>query len=184
MPLDARLVWRCLPRAAPVPLSASGEHLKPISYLFRACSGLCRMYISHSFLTGGSTHAEHLYPSIVEHTYLWAHRLYVINIHGAVLCLQRAATRWMLQRERRAGDVLPHPTFRQFQTAEDGFFVFGCSATGEVLTEAPPPVPDVSGGFFCDEPVSAFSLLSHCLRIRVAGHCFCQVLTSRSVDYW
>ncbi|CAL8471722.1 g11264 [Coccomyxa elongata] len=63
---------------------------------------------------------------------------------------QRAALRWMLEREKEAS-LMPHPTWRFFQT-KDGLPLWGCAATGNIRTDEPPSVTDIRGGFFCDEP--------------------------------
>ena len=65
--------------------------------------------------------------------------------------MQRSALRWMLEREKEAG-LLPDPTWRPFPT-KDGLPLWGCAASGDLRTEAPLPVRDIRGGFFCDEPV-------------------------------
>ena len=66
--------------------------------------------------------------------------------------LQRAAVRWMLQREQ-AGRWVADPCWRSFSTQEGQPF-WGCSVTGAFATEPPDPIPDTRGGLFCDEPVS------------------------------
>lgn len=64
----------------------------------------------------------------------------------------------MLEREKEAG-LLPDPTWRLLVT-KDGLPLWGSAASGEVQTfEAPQPVMDIRGGFFCDEPVGM--LVSH-----------------------
>lgn len=60
--------------------------------------------------------------------------------------------RWMLQREALVAPV-PHPTVRQFRTAQ-GLPLWLCAGTGEAAVEAPPPCAPCRGGFVCDEPVS------------------------------
>ena len=68
-------------------------------------------------------------------------------------CLQRAARRWMLQREK-ATSVLADPTWRPFVT-QSGLPLWLCAATGDVATTEPPKVPDIRGGLVCYEPVRA-----------------------------
>lgn len=65
--------------------------------------------------------------------------------------LQRTAVRWMLNREQNVTEV-QHPSWRRFET-ESGFNFWGCSVTGALTIEPPPPLHAARGGFFCDEPV-------------------------------
>ena len=73
---------------------------------------------------------------------------------GSLICVraaQRAARRWMLERERAVG-ALAHPTWRAFVT-RGGLPIWLCAATGDATSAPPPAVRDTRGGFFCDEPV-------------------------------
>ena len=65
--------------------------------------------------------------------------------------VQRAAVRWMLEREEVRGPI-PDPCWRAFQTAR-GLTFWGCTVTGSFSMDAPKPLMDSKGGFFCDEPV-------------------------------
>ena len=57
----------------------------------------------------------------------------------------------MLERENVEG-VIPDPHWRMF-TTERGLQFWGCTVTGAFSVDAPKPIKDSKGGFFCDEPV-------------------------------
>ncbi|KAF8062721.1 hypothetical protein HT031_004051 [Scenedesmus sp. PABB004] len=76
---------------------------------------------------------------------------------------QRNALSWMLHREVRGGQAMPHPFIVRRVTGSGVPFTLN-QVTGELSVEPPPAVRDVCGGFFCDEPglgktVTALSLI-------------------------
>lgn len=74
-----------------------------------------------------------------------------------LLGLQRIAVKWMLEREEVNGTI-PDPCWRRF-TTERGSIFWGCTVTGKFRVEAPVPILDSKGGFFCDEPVRVITSL-------------------------
>jgi len=68
---------------------------------------------------------------------------------------QRAAVRWMLERERPPALLPEHPHVRCLRTAS-GLPFTACLATGALATDdachAAADVPDLRGGLFCDDP--------------------------------
>ena len=83
---------------------------------------------------------------------------------------QRAAIRWMMQREMPPGSV-QHPTLRRFFSSGDGNGTnfWGDTATGEITVEAPLPLQDFRGGLFCDEPGLGKTITSLGLILRTKG---------------
>lgn len=65
---------------------------------------------------------------------------------------QRAALRWMLSRERLHPQPPRHPFVVALPTHE-GLPLWADLATGRLLLAPPEPLPQLRGGFFCDEPV-------------------------------
>lgn len=65
-------------------------------------------------------------------------------------CLQRAAVRWLLERESANGPA-PDPYWRALKTA-DGLPFWISDTCGDFTTEQPPQPQDIKGGFLCDEP--------------------------------
>ncbi|KAL4545149.1 hypothetical protein Ndes2526B_g02263 [Nannochloris sp. 'desiccata'] len=79
---------------------------------------------------------------------------------------QRAALRWMLQRELPSKPI-PHPTIRRFSTSI-GTTLWGSTATGETQT-TPQQLFDFRGGFFCDEPGLGKTITILSLILRTKG---------------
>mmetsp|Transcript_17744 Transcript_17744/g.45445 ORF Transcript_17744/g.45445 Transcript_17744/m.45445 type:complete len:1390 (-) Transcript_17744:249-4418(-) len=93
------------------------------------------------------------------------HSLTQDTVPGVLLDLyphQRAAVRWMRAREQQPVE-LEHPSLKHFTTS-NGMPWYGCQATGKAQADPPPPVHDIRGGLFCDEPglgktITALSLI-------------------------
>lgn len=81
----------------------------------------------------------------------WVH-CYFVDLTVRSHTSQRAAVRWMMDREAHDKSVLRDPCWRQF-ISENGFKFWGCTVTGAFSIETPRKIRDTRGGFFCDEPV-------------------------------
>ncbi|KAI8470158.1 MAG: SNF2 family N-terminal domain-containing protein [Monoraphidium minutum] len=79
----------------------------------------------------------------------------------------RRALRWMVAREASAGSV-DHPLVRLLLTS-GGMALYVNQVTGELSVEEPPPLADVRGGFFCDEPGLGKTVTSLSLVLKTLG---------------
>ena len=118
----------------------------------------------------GNMHCLGLPPHLDRHI-----RSVILTQRYINMSVQRAAVRWMIQREECTGGFLPDPCWLHFRT-EDGSEFWGCTVTGAFSVEAPRPIWDTKGGFFCDEPVTTSGA-------KAAFHCLPAPWTYFSVDW-
>lgn len=81
---------------------------------------------------------------------------------------QRAAIRWMMERESLSGELLDHPCWKFFDTAEGSFW--GNTSTGMITEDPPDTIGDFKGGFLCDDPGLGKTVTCIGLIVRTKGH--------------
>lgn len=81
---------------------------------------------------------------------------------------QRAAIRWMMEREGLSGEVIDHPCWKFFDTIEGSFW--GNTSTGMITEDPPDTIEDFKGGFLCDDPGLGKTVTCIGLIVRTKGH--------------
>jgi len=96
---------------------------------------------------------------------------------------QRAAIRFMLDRERPVQQRIVHPCWRFFRTA-DGLTFWGNTSTGEISEDCPVDFSDFRGGFLCDDPGLGKTITCLGLITRTKG-CLCPLDGDQAAEvFW